>query len=114
MLDGRRKSIQPTVERLPDGNMQALRQFVASTPRDRTPVRRRFATGVSQAIDPDAWVIDGTSFSRAGNRSAGAVRRWCGALGEKSPCQAGGEPARGHRQSPGPAGPAVVSTQGAG
>jgi SRSO17 transposase len=30
MLDGRRKSIQPMAERLPDGNMQALQQFVTS------------------------------------------------------------------------------------
>jgi hypothetical protein len=28
MLDGRRKSIQPMAERLPDGNMQALQQFL--------------------------------------------------------------------------------------
>lgn len=28
MPDGRRKSIQPMAERLPDGNMQALQQFV--------------------------------------------------------------------------------------
>lgn len=28
MLDGRRKSVQPMAERLPDGNMQALQQFV--------------------------------------------------------------------------------------
>jgi hypothetical protein len=30
MLDGRRKSIQPMAQRLPDGNMQALQQFVNS------------------------------------------------------------------------------------
>lgn len=28
MLDGGRKSIQPMAERLPDGNRQALQQFV--------------------------------------------------------------------------------------
>ncbi|MBB5490995.1 IS701 family transposase [Nocardiopsis metallicus] len=89
MLDGRRKSIQPMAERLPDGNMQALQQFVASSPWEHTPVRRRIATKVSQAINPDAWVIDDTSFPKAGNHSAGAVRQWCGALGKKSLCQVG-------------------------
>ncbi|MGW0986422.1 transposase, partial [Streptomyces sp. NPDC002486] len=32
MLDGRRKSVQPMAERLPDGNMQALQQFVNQSP----------------------------------------------------------------------------------
>jgi SRSO17 transposase len=32
MLDGRRKSIQPMAEWLPDGNMQALQQFVSQSP----------------------------------------------------------------------------------
>ncbi|WP_159942540.1 IS701 family transposase [Nocardiopsis sp. FR6] len=89
MLDGRRKSIQPMAERLPDGNMQALQQFVTSSPWDHTPVRRRIATKVSQAIDPHAWVIDDTSFPKAGNHSVGAVRQWCGALGKTSLCQVG-------------------------
>ncbi|MGX6745758.1 transposase, partial [Streptomyces xantholiticus] len=34
MLDGRRKSIQPMAERLPDGDMQALQQFVNQSPWD--------------------------------------------------------------------------------
>ena len=89
MLDGRRKSIQPMAERLPDGNMQALQQFVTSSPWDHTPVRRRIATQLTQAIDPEAWVIDDTSFPKVGNHSAGAVRQWCGALGKKSLCQVG-------------------------
>jgi hypothetical protein len=32
MLDGKRKSIQPMAERLPDGNEQALQQFVSHSP----------------------------------------------------------------------------------
>ena len=43
MLDGRRKSIQPMAERLPDGNMQALQQFVSQSPWDHTPVLRAVA-----------------------------------------------------------------------
>ena len=89
MLDGRHKSIQPMAERLPDSNMQALQQFVTSSPWDHTPVRRRIATQLTQAIDPEAWVIDDTSFPKVGNHSAGAVRQWCGALGKKSLCQVG-------------------------
>lgn len=43
MLDGRRKSVQPMAERLPDGNMQALQQFVNQSPWDPLPVRRSSA-----------------------------------------------------------------------
>jgi SRSO17 transposase len=32
MVDGKRKSIQPMAERLPDGNEQALQQFVGQSP----------------------------------------------------------------------------------
>lgn len=47
MLDGRRKSIQPMAERPPDGNMQALQQFVnirsdladPARPGERSPPR---------------------------------------------------------------------------
>ncbi|MFF0628486.1 IS701 family transposase [Streptomyces sp. NPDC004296] len=89
MLDGRRKSIQPMAERLPDGNMQALQQFVSQSPWDHTPVLRAIATKLCEAVVPKAWVIDDTSFPKAGDQSAGAARQWCGALGKKSLCQVG-------------------------
>ncbi|MFI1295101.1 IS701 family transposase [Streptomyces noursei] len=89
MLDGRRKSIQPMAERLPDGNMQALQQFVSQSPWDHVPVLRAVASKVCEAIVPEAWVVDDTSFPKAGNQSAGAAPQWCGALGKKSLCQVG-------------------------
>src|SRR5687768_15618973 len=58
MLDGRRKSIQPMAERLPDGNMQALQQFVSQSTWDHVPVPRAVATKVASEISPEAWVID--------------------------------------------------------
>jgi hypothetical protein len=52
MLDGKRKSIQPMAERLPDGNEQALQQFVSQSPWDWRPVRQRLATQMTAAVDP--------------------------------------------------------------
>ncbi len=89
MLDGRRKSIQPMAERLPDGNMQALQQFVSQSTWDHVPVLRAVATKAASEISPEAWVIDDTSFPKAGDQSVGAARQWCGALGKKSLCQVG-------------------------
>jgi len=52
-------------------------------------VLRAVVSKASAAIAPEAWVIDGTSFPKAGDQSVGAARQWCGALDKKSPCQAG-------------------------
>lgn len=87
MLEGRRKSIQPMAERLPDGDMQALQQFVGQSPWDPAPVQRRIATKVSQAIAPEAWIVDDTTVPKAGEQSVGAAHQWCGALGKQAVCQ---------------------------
>jgi hypothetical protein len=55
LLDGKRKSIQPMAERLPDGNEQALQQFISQSPWDWRPVRQRLATQMTAVVDPDAW-----------------------------------------------------------
>ncbi|MFC9853896.1 IS701 family transposase [Streptomyces prasinus] len=87
MLDGRRKSIQPMAERLPDGNTQALQQFVNRSPWEWTPVRRRVAERPCEAIQPEVWVVDDVSFPKCGTASAGVARRYCGALGKRASCQ---------------------------
>ncbi|MFE2071215.1 IS701 family transposase [Streptomyces sp. NPDC059467] len=87
MLDGRRKSIQPMAERLPDGNMQALQQFVNQSPWDPLPVRRRIAERLCAAIGPEVWVIDDVSFPKCGTVSVGVARQYCGALGKRANCQ---------------------------
>ena len=87
MLDGRRKSIQPMAERLPDGNMQALQQFVNQSPWEETPVRRRIAERLTETVDPTAWVIDDVSFPKCGTASVAVAPQYCGALGKRANCQ---------------------------
>ncbi len=87
MLDGRRKSIQSMAERLPDGNMQALQQFANQSPWDPLPVRRRIAERLTEAVRPEAWVVDDVSFPQCGTASAGVARQECGALGKTANCQ---------------------------
>ncbi|MBB4935457.1 SRSO17 transposase [Lipingzhangella halophila] len=87
MLEGRRKSIQPMAQRLPEGDMQALQQFVRQSPWESEPVQRRIATKVSRAIGPKAWVVDDTTVPKAGEQSVGAAHQWCGALGKQAVCQ---------------------------
>src|SRR5215467_8866884 len=38
LLDGERKSIEPMAKRLPDGNEQAMQQFVGQSPWDWKPI----------------------------------------------------------------------------
>ena len=84
MLDGRRKSIQPMAERLPDGDMQALQQFVNQSPWDHAAVLRAVALKTVLVVDPVVWVIDDVSFPKDGQMSVGVARQWCGALGKQS------------------------------
>lgn len=87
MLDGRRKPIQPMADRLPDGNMQALQQFVSQSPWEWTPVRRRIAERLCGAIRPEVRAVDDVSFPKCGKASAGAARQYCGAVGKRANCQ---------------------------
>jgi SRSO17 transposase len=43
LLEGRRKSCQPIAERLPDGDEQALQQFLNQSPWEWEPVREAIA-----------------------------------------------------------------------
>src|SRR3954469_10578619 len=61
LLEGRRKSIQPMAARLPDGDEEGLQQFIADSPWDDGPVRRRLAWRMTGEIAPEGWVIDDTA-----------------------------------------------------
>jgi len=87
LLDGRRKSIQPMAARLPDGDEQGLQQFIADSPWDDAPVRRRLARRMTAEIEPEGWVIDDTGLPKDGRMSPGVARQYCGALGKTANCQ---------------------------
>ncbi|MDH6214517.1 IS701 family transposase [Streptomyces pseudovenezuelae] len=87
MVDGRCKSIRPMAQRLPDGNMQALQQFVSQLPWQWTPVRRRITERLVQTVRPEVWVIDDVPFPKRGRASAGVARQCCGTLGKRANCQ---------------------------
>jgi len=89
MLDGKRKSIEPMAARLQDGDEQCLQQFVNQSPWRWEPVRERLAVRLSEAIEPQAWVIDDTGFPKFGNKSVGVARQYSGALGKVGNCQIG-------------------------
>jgi hypothetical protein len=71
MLDGRRKSIEPMAQRLGEVHYQALHHFVAVSPWDWRPVRRRLAEQLVAQLQPTAWAVDDTGFPKDGTHSVG-------------------------------------------
>jgi SRSO17 transposase len=89
MLDGRRKSIEPMAARLGEVHYQALHHFVAASPWDWRPVRRRLAEVMTAALGSTAWVVDDTGFPKDGRCSVGVQRQYSGTLGKTANCQLG-------------------------
>ena len=89
MLDGRRKSVEPMAARLGEVHYQALHHFVATSPWDWRPVRRRLAEVMCAALSPTAWVVDDTGFPKDGSCSVGVQRQYSGTLGKTANCQLG-------------------------
>jgi SRSO17 transposase len=89
MLEGRRKSIEPMAARLGEVHYQALHHFVAVSPWDWRPVRRRLAEVMTASLQPTAWVVDDTGFPKDGGCSVGVQRQYSGTLGKRANCQLG-------------------------
>jgi len=88
LLDGERKSVGPMAKRLPDGNEQAMQQFVGQSPWEWEPVWERLARRMVRELEPDAiWVIDDTGFPKQGEHSVGVARQYSGTLGKTANCQ---------------------------
>src|SRR5208283_5936342 len=88
LLDGQRKSVQPMAERIAGADEQALNQFLNQSPWEVTEIQRRLARRLADdGVDPVYWVIDETSFPKAGEHSVGVARQYCGALGKVANCQ---------------------------
>ncbi|WP_433721105.1 IS701 family transposase [Actinoplanes sp. CA-051413] len=87
MLDGRRKSIQPMAARLHGPHEQALNHFVTNSPWDVTPVRRRLAERMSEALHGPAWAIDDTGLLKYGTASPCVARQYTGTAGKITNCQ---------------------------
>jgi SRSO17 transposase len=87
-LDGERKSVEPMASRMPDGNVQALQQFISQSPWEYSPIRRKLAERMAAELVPEcAWVISEVGFPKQGRHSVGVARQHVGALGRKSNCQ---------------------------
>ena len=88
LLDGERKSIEPMAGRIEGADVQSLRQFIGQSPWAVEAIQRGLAEQVVDTLtEPEVWMIDETSFPKAGTASVGVARQHCGALGKVANCQ---------------------------
>ena len=88
LMEGGRKSIEPLAERIAGADVQSLRQFVGQSPWAVEQIQQRLAEKVVDLLaEPEVWMIDETSFPKAGEASVGVARQYCGALGKIANCQ---------------------------
>ena len=85
LLDGERKSVEPLATRLGESD-QGLQHCVNQSPWSADVFLEGLAK-LTAAAPPACWIIDETSFPKAGSHSAGVQRQYCGALGKKANCQ---------------------------
>src|SRR5258708_33591272 len=88
LLDGQRKSVQPMAERIAGADEQGLNQFLNQSPWEVSEIQRRLARRLADdGAEPVYWVVDETSFPKAGEHSVGVALQYCGALGKIANCQ---------------------------
>jgi SRSO17 transposase len=88
LLDGERKSIEPMAARMPEGNVQAMQQFVGQSPWEWEPIWERLGKRMTAELEPDPiWVVDDTGFPKKGEHSVGVERQYSGTLGKTGNCQ---------------------------
>jgi SRSO17 transposase len=88
LLDGARKSIEPIAGRIAGADVQALRKFVGHRPWAVAAVQRRLARKVVELLNnSDVWIINETTFPKAGVHSVGVAQQFWGTLGKVANCQ---------------------------
>lgn len=88
LATGGRKATATMAAHEPDGNVQAMQQFVGQSPWPWEPLRKRLAQHMVGELHPvAAWVVDDTGFPKKGSHSVGVARQYSGTLGKVGNCQ---------------------------
>ncbi len=122
LQDGECTSIEPISRRVtlptalqgtsdPD---QGLQQFISQSSWDERALGQRYRALLAGTFaDPTSvFVLDDTTFPKAGSHSVGVQRQYCGALGKRANCQAAVSLHYVGKQGHVPPGPALVSAGG--
>jgi len=91
LADLERKSIEPIALAHPDGNVQALQQFISLGAWDDALLLKTHRQLIAETLgdaESGVLILDGCDFPKQGSHSVGVARQWCGALGKVANCQA--------------------------
>ncbi len=73
---------------LPDGNVQAMQQFIGQSAWDHHSIRKKLADRMAgERVPAFAWIADDTGFPNQGKRSVEVDRQYSGTLGKVGNCQ---------------------------
>ena len=97
MICPERKSIEPIVLNVGNGNVSAMQKFINSAPWDHEEVQDDVQDYFNSKLVPTAvsspigvvGVVDESGFTKKGKHSAGVARQYNGRLGKKDNCQVG-------------------------
>ena len=97
MICRERKSIEPIVLNVGNGNVSAMQKFINSAPWDHEEVQDDVQHYFNSELVPTAatssigvvGVVDESGFTKKGKHSAGVARQYNGRLGKKDNCQVG-------------------------
>jgi SRSO17 transposase len=91
MLEVDRKSIEPLALALPEGNVQAMQQFISEGAWEDEVILETHQRLVAESLGDartGVLIIDGCEFPKQGTHSVGVARQRCGVLGKIANCQA--------------------------
>ena len=83
MLEGRRKSVEPMAQRLGEVHYQALHHFVAVSPWDWRPVRRRLAEVMTASLTSTGGTKPQAASSSSMSNASCHLGRWCTPSGSR-------------------------------
>ena len=85
------KAVEPMAERVEDGNVRAMQQFLGAGGWQDEAILRQHQRLVDEALGEldGVLIVDDSGFPKQGPASVGVKRQWCGALGKVANCQVG-------------------------
>ncbi|HUZ79375.1 MAG TPA: IS701 family transposase [Thermoplasmata archaeon] len=90
LLPGERKSMQPTVDRVPEAQYEAIQNFITDSPWDWHETQDRLLEKMTRELGSPKGIliVDDVPLVKKGAKSPGVSRQYCGVTGGVDNCQA--------------------------